>query len=584
MVADERRTSGGGARIDLTGLTRAGRARGATLAGGHEEGGAGKAPASRAVAAIRRHRTVVGLGLVALVAVLLFVPTLPTASTGVGTAPSATASAISVLPDETPPNAAGTAGTTVGGVACGPGVRQVPWSDYAPICEPAWHGSNGGATSRGVTATTITFNYRTASTEQLSELYALVPPAVIGTNTEEVATLQTYINTFNREFELYGRHVVLKTFQGKGDFISEDLGEDQTQAQEDAVTAADTLKTFADVSLVDSSAVYATDLSDQHVVTSSLYENAASWYAMYSPWEYTPGPNCTKSAVATGAILGKQLGGLPASLAGTATLQKKTRVYGLIYPQNPQAAQCATEDVADLARYGQKVVDSVGVQFNLAQLINQSSSAVAQMKAKGVTTVILSSADPITPTFYMQAADKLDYHPEWWFQSYFSGGNTNSDSLASLFPADQVAHSFSVGNVAKPLTEEEAIKAYDLGNPEKDTPPIPSFVYTYQTVLQLFDALQLAGPDLTPANFERAMKLIPTSAPGGMLGGWSGKDGPYDPSSNYAIVKYDPTRVNPLDGKPGAFTSCDGGQRFDYDKDGADVPSHQQITCATGHS
>ena len=270
----------------------------------------------------------------ALVAVLVFVPKQGSApKSATATTHASATSAITVKPGMTPPNPAGSPGTAVSGVKCGPGVRQVSWSDYAPICEPAWHGNNGGATTRGVTATTITLDYRAASTQQLAELYTLVPPAVIGTNTEEEATLQAYINTFNRSFELYGRHVVLKTFQGKGDFINEDLGEDQTQAQEDAVTAAKTVKSFADVSLVDSSAVYSTDLAAQQVIASSLYENAETWYEKYAPWEYTPGPNCTKSAVATAAILGKQLGGLPASLAGTATLQKTTRVFGLIYPR-----------------------------------------------------------------------------------------------------------------------------------------------------------------------------------------------------------------------------------------------------------
>ena len=140
-------------------------------------------------------------------------------------------------------------------------------------------GTTAGPPTSGVTGTTITLDYRAASTPQLAELYALVPPAVIGTNTEEVATLQAYINTFNKDFELYGRHVVLKAFQGKGDFIDEDLGEDQTQAEEDAVTVASTSKSFADVSLVDSSAVYSTDLAAQKVIASSLYENTQTWYA-----------------------------------------------------------------------------------------------------------------------------------------------------------------------------------------------------------------------------------------------------------------------------------------------------------------
>jgi hypothetical protein len=547
------------------------------LAGIIGSGGPGGAPQGRAAVAIRRHRVVVGLAAIALLAVLVFVPKQATSTSSTKTATPA--AAIVVPKGVTPPNPAYGPGTAVSGVKCGPGVRQVVWSDYAPPCEAAWHGNNGGATAHGVTGTTITISYRAASTSQLAELYALVPPGVIGTNTEEEATLRAYINVFNKDFELYGRHVVLKTFLGKGDFIDEDLGQDQSQAQEDAVTAADTVKAFADTSLVDSSAVYSSDLARQGVIATSLYENSTQWYKTNAPYEYTPGPNCTKSAVATAAILGKQLGGLPADLAGSPTLKAKPRVYGLIYPQNPQAAQCAQEDVSDLAKYGQKVVKEVSVEFNLSQLINQSQSAVADMQAAGVTTIILSSGDPITPTFMMQAADKLGYHPEWWFQSYFAGGNTNTDSLANLFPTDQVENTFSVGNVTLPLTRQEAIKAYDLGNTQPGAAPIPSFVYTYMTLLQFFDALQLAGPDLTPKNFQKAMTLVPTSSPGGMLGGWSGKAGPFDLASTYTLVKFTPSITNPLDGKKGAFAECDTGEIFSYAANGSDVPSHKQITC-----
>ena len=530
----------------------------------------------RTEAAIRRHRVYVVVLLALLVAMLVFIPKVSPNATQV----SQNTNSVSVKGGITPANPAFASVTTVGGVHCGPCVRQVVWSAYAPPCQPAWHGANGGATTRGVTPNTITISYRSASTSQLAELYALVPPGVIGTNDEEVATMNAYINAFNKDFELYGRKVVLSPFQGKGDFISEDLGQDQAQAEEDATTVASSVKAFADISLVDSSAVYSTDLAAQHVVTSSLYENDLPWYQQYAPWEYTPGPNCTKAAEATGAILGKQLGGLPASYAGDPATQASTRVFGLVYPQNPQAANCQTADVAAMAKYHRTVVKSVGVQFNLAELIQQSQNAVAQMKAAGVTTVIVSSADPITPTFMMQAADKQGYHPEWWFQSYFAGGETNTDSLTRLFPADQRNHIIGVGNQALPPAQQEAVKAYASGNTQPGAKPIPSFIFTYMSLLQFFDALQLAGPDLTPQNFQAAMKLIPVSKPGGMLGGWNGKNGPYDPSSTYKVVAYSNTAVSALDNQPGAFVACDANKAFTYDAQGSDVPAKQQLKCS----
>ena len=529
----------------------------------------------RTKVAIIRHRLYVVAAVALLVALVVLVPKESPTATMVAPNTSTVKMGNGVTPP-TPPYASG---TTVGGYSCGPGLRQVPWSHYAPPCQPAWHGDNGGATSRGVTGSTITISYRSASTSQLAALYALVPPPVIGTNAQEVSTMRTYIRAFNREFELYGRKVVLQPFQGQGDFISEDLGMDQAQAQQDATTVATGIGAFADISLIDSSAVYASDLANQRVVTSSLYENELSWYQQYAPWEYTPGPDCTKAAQATGAILGKQLGGLPASDAGDENLRTKTRVFGIVYPQNPQAAACQTADVQAMARYHQTVVKSVGVQFNLAQLVQQSQSAVAQMQADGVTTIIVSSADPITPTFMMQAADKEGYHPEWWVQSYFAGGLTNMDSLTRLFPADQRDHIIGIGNQVQPLSVQEAVRAYDLGDPSPRARLIPSYIFTYNSLLQFFDALQLAGPDLTPQNFQAAMDHIPQSSPGGMLGGWNGRDGPFDPSSTYKVVAYSNSVVSPLDGQPGAFVACDGNRPFSYGARGADVPARVPLTC-----
>jgi hypothetical protein len=530
----------------------------------------------RAAAAIRRRWFYLALGAVALLIVLIAVPETTT------TSPSGTAASSSVVVPSgiTPPTQKNAAGTTVGGVTCGPGVRQVPWSAYAPECQPAWHGNNGGATYRGVTKNTITIAYRSASTTQLAQLYGLVPPSVVGTNDQVINTLQAYFNTFNRSYELYGRKVVLVPFNGKGDFIQEDLGQDQAQAQEDAITEATSIKAFADMSLVDASAIFANDLGAQKVVTSSLYENTASWYKANAPWEYTPGPNCTKMADATGAILGKQMGGLPASFAGSPDLRSKTRTFGVIYPLNPQSAQCAQQDEAQMAHFGQPVKSAVSVKFDLSALIATANQAVAEMKQAGVTTVILSSSDPITPKFFMQAADADNYYPEWWMQAFFAGGQTNYDSFTRQFPADQIKDVLGIGGTTQPKVAQEAVTAFNMGNTHPGAKILPAYFWAYESAVQLFDALQLAGPDLTPSNFEAAMKEIPQSKPGGMLMGWNGDEGPFDAAAQFKVAHYDSTRRSPLDGQLGSYIACDNNASYPYSPNGTGVPSHTQLTCS----
>lgn len=510
--------------------------------------------------------------IVGVTALLLFVP-----KAGTSSAPA--------LVSVTPANAPGSPGFTRYHVRCGPGVRQIPWSHYAPICEPAWHGDNGGATAPGVTGKTITLVYRSASTTELSELYALLPQSVVGTDAEAVHTLQVYINTFNKYFELYGRKVVLVDFTGRSNFISEDTGQDVGLAVEDAISAASTYHAFADMSLVDSSPIYEQDLGDQHVNAFGLYLEDASWYEQRAPYLYTPGPNCSKTAVALGAILGRGMGDLPAIYAGDPSLRSKKRVFGIIHADNPQANQCAQLISGQLARWGHSVAADVGVIFDPSTLVASSQLAVKAMKSAGVTTIICASCDPVSPVFYFGSAQSAGYHPEWVLQSVFAGSATTLGSFVrndlKLGPSEG-SGILSLGNTPVPQADQEAIRAYRQGNGGSLSGILPSYPFAYESLLYFFDLLQAAGPDLTPQTMRAALadtaSLAP-STPGGQFGPWVFGAGTVDPASGYQLLHWDPTATSVQDGEAGAYVNCYSGKVFTYAADGTDVPADQQPGC-----
>ncbi len=116
-------------------------------------------------------------------------------------------------------------------------MEQFTWSVYAPPCVPNFHGNNGGNTSRGVTGSTITFSFAVPPSADQTAVNSLAGSAAVHTQAY-INDLETYINFFNRQFELYGRHVVLKTFQAQGNYLEEDSGQDLAGAQADAQTAA----------------------------------------------------------------------------------------------------------------------------------------------------------------------------------------------------------------------------------------------------------------------------------------------------------------------------------------------------------
>ncbi len=522
---------------------------------------------------ILRRQIVTAITLVALVFVLLFTPEVSTT----------TSSNVQLLPGMTPPTPPGGAGTTVGGVICSPGVRQVPFSEYAPQCQPKWTGHNGGPTAPGVTATTINLVYREAATDELALLYTLLPQSIVGTNDEAIATVQKYVDTFNKYFELYGRKVVLVPYQGQGNFINEDTGTGSDAAAADALTVKTSLHGFVDMSLIDSSVIYTKALQSQGVISFGLYLQSADFYTQNTPWQFTNGPNCAKTADAIGSLAGKGMAGHKAGMASEASLQTKNRTFGIVYPDNPQSALCEQLIVKALARYGITPKVTVAVPFDISSLITSSSNAIAQFQAAGVTTVIDSSSDPITPIYFLKAATSTGYGPEWLLQSYFAGGANTIDGFVqddiSKAGADSLKQGNSIlalGNNSVPRAQQEAIKAFEESNNGSADGILPSYPFAYGDVLYFFDLLQAAGPNLTAANLAGASAntsvLIP-SGPGGEMGGWTFGAGMVDPSSTYQLLRWSNTTISTQNGQPGTFLPCYGGQVFTYTQNGKDVPS-----------
>ncbi|MHB8318923.1 MAG: type 1 periplasmic-binding domain-containing protein [Acidimicrobiales bacterium] len=480
-------------------------------------------------------------------------------------------SSASVTPSNiTPAAAPGTPGITVGGVKCGPGVRQVPWSHYAPICVPKWTGNNGGATAPGVTRTTITLTYREAASSELQALYSLVPPSAIGTNSEGIATMQAYINTFNKEFELYGRKVVLKPFVGKGDFISEFSGQDQTGAQEDAVTAK-SLGAFADSSVLDATTLYERELARQGVIGLTIYGAPTSFFQRYSPYLYTTGTVCSKTVAQTVQLVGRTLNKTPVSFAGGG-LNGRKRVFGFIGYGNSEQQACNQEIVSQLkSRYGITVSPVITMALNGNELQNEAATAIAKLKSAGVTTILCSTCDFITPIYLTKAADTQGYYPEWIQTDLL-------DSLTALQSSAQLAHTEGFGSQVLPKQATEAYHAFKLGAPPGEH-IIPSFSYVYEPLLMFFDALQAAGPDLTPATFQKGFRSLPPSTPGGMYGGWAFNSNSFDPNASYSMAAWSNTAVNAVDGIRGSWVNCNNGSLYNYNGTPPQLPIGKELNC-----
>jgi hypothetical protein len=460
-------------------------------------------------------------------------------------------------------------GYTVAGYRCGPKIRQVPWSKYAPYCIPAWHGNNGGATYPGVSRNTITITYRSPNTAGASLLLKIFG-SEIGTNAQAIQTMKDYIHIFNHTFELYGRHVVLKPFSGKGDFVNELQGQGLEQAKEDALTAKK-LNAFADVSLLSSTQIYDQYLAHEGIIAIGALAQPSWWFQDYAPFEYSPNPSCDTGVEAIAQSVGRSFAGLPAIFSTSPTMKKKTRVFGIIFPESPTYASCGNLLVRLLKQeFNVTVARRIEYSISFSQESSEAQSAIAQMKASGVTT-ILCGCDPIFPWLLTLDAQSQNYYPEWLALDF-------EDIFTQIYVQSEWAHAISTGLLLPPETQQEAYKVFY--NYYHKAPPSPQFAEIYPALLLLFDGLQAAGPDLNPYTFEQGFFRLPDSLPGGNYGLWVFSKNRFTTPGDFDVLEWNTLATSPQDNKPGTYIACYNGRRFPLSVSGAkELPYHQQPDC-----
>ena len=460
-------------------------------------------------------------------------------------------------------------GSSRGGVRCGAGARQVSWSRYAPTCVPAFSGANGGSTTHGVSASTVTITYRLANSSQQAAINSIGGGAV-PQDGAYIQDLNTYARLFNKQFETYGRTVKIVPYQGQGDYVSEDSGQNLAGAQADAATAFD-LGAFADETFpITASQPYEEDLAAEKVIGLSGVGLPQSWYVKFAPYEYAYSPDGTKFADWEVNLVCSRLAGLPAVFGGSG-VSGHTRVFGLISPENPVYVEDANTVASGLqARCGVRLAKRVSYAIDVTQFEAQATSIDAQMKTAGVTTVICL-CDPLMPIFLTNSADSQGWFPEWNPPDYF-------DPDGRLQSSDQWVHTIAFGGGSLPRNQTEAYRSFQLADPG-GSPAEEYYFIAYYCLLQLFSTIQAAGPDLTPQSFEKAFFSLPPSLPGGDAGDWRYGPGNFTPESDSTIGHWDPNAISNEDGKKGAWESCDSNTFYSFTDASSWAPAHTQLHC-----
>jgi hypothetical protein len=415
----------------------------------------------------------------------------------------------------------------------------------------AFSGGNGGATSPGVSASTITLSYRiTADSASFQQtLASLGGASITETNADTERTINALVAYFNAHWQFYGRKIVVDYFNGQGSETNELQGEGQQQADADAVTAAQSIHAFGELN--GTTEPYDVALAGQKVLSFGAPYLTASFMAQYAPYMWSIDTETNQVTEAAEEFVVKSLEGGNATFAGGA-LQGKPRKVALIAPSNPYYQSAATAQAQAFAADKYPVADNIAYQLNFNTISSQAATIISKLQADGITTVVCG-CDPITLIFLTARAAEQGYDPEWIEEGVVLD---DADIVAQLFDPSEWAHAFGI-TFAGPIEPEEdtfGYAAYKAEDPS--TEPGVEVDLFYEQLLQIAIGIQEAGPDLTPQNFEAGMRAYPGSKAGAsnaLYGTWDFPTGHFTPQMDSAIIYWNPNKISPYNDKQGAY-------------------------------
>jgi hypothetical protein len=470
-------------------------------------------------------------------------------------------------------------GTTLSGTACSSGTPQFA-SPYAPPCLPKFTGNNGGATWNGVTSDKILLAERvfpSTANSQAVAAQARNAGAALPQVSDQVQ--QVFLNYFNKVYELYGRHVVIQNVTAAGNITSESLNQGQAQACADADTIANQVHAFGEAGLINNflgggTGPFSTCAAQQKLVEfqGNPYFDEGS-FQQTNPYVWNVVEDCERIATQVAEVHAKYFTGKPAIYAGDADLKTKIRKFGIYTPTNPPYQHCLHVYTNLLLNQYHVPADAVSTVFSygldISTFQQSAQQAILQFKAAGVTSVVLA-CDPFSAEFLTKAAAAQNYHPEWVLNG------------AALTDLDQTGQTYDQGEVTDHLFGlSEASPSVDTTGPNSlagklyrqlTGHEIPAGTDgNYGLLVSMFNALQAAGPTLTPDNLARGVHALPAlGAPNYEYGAWTFNTGPsgqpgsgdHTAISDNRFVYWDGRTTSPLNGKQGTYVALFGGKRF----------------------
>ena len=441
--------------------------------------------------------------------------------------------------------------------ACAGRADQVPGDPYSPPCVE-FSGSNGGTTTQGVTADSVIVAYRVLDEKGFQQTLAELAGAQLVDTPETVTrTVQALADYFNARFQFYGRKIVIKTYRGQGSLTQELLGQDQEQANADALTVGKQIKAFADLSA--QSEPYADALVRQQVTALGDPYLSREWHVERRPYAWSLATDCSILAEEVGSYTLARLTPFTADVAG-GPLRGKPRKIAALAPDNSWYQECVTAYRNILRKQGRDVADAPEYKLDLSTLSSQAANLIPKLKSEGITTIICG-CDPIMPVFLSGEANRQSYYPEF---INIGVALDDTDFVGQLWNEKFTAHAFGISalgdNADQPANTTIAYAAYKSVRPNDEPAFTVDLIYYQMYMLAI--GLQMAGPNLNPSTFEQGMFAYPSRF--GPVGLWHFGPGEYAPQADVREIYWDPNAVSRYNGKPGRWVDPKPGTRYPH--------------------
>jgi hypothetical protein len=463
-------------------------------------------------------------------------------------------------------------GSTAGGSATDPkapakiagcGAAQIPNDPYSPPCIQ-WSGGNGGATAQGVTPTEIVVTVRidgfaNGILDAVSKEAGAVQNLAGETPERIQRTVEGLVEYFNRRFQFYGRKIKLVVYDGKGDILQETLGKGQEGAQADALKVAQEYKAFADVSAV--SAPYADALSKKGIINMGVPYVSRDWLNAHKPYSWTQFTDCSTVVESVASYYATKMFGQPAANAG-AGLSDKPRRTAVVAPSNQIYQECVNAGIALLERSGKAGELAMNEKYELVATSQPKAKEIANKLKLGNITTVICGCDPIFLKYLTAelGGSSLQYYPEFVVTGM---ALADSDTVGALFNQEVWRHAFGVSFAGPTQPQGQGIgyKAYKTVRPEE---PSIGVELIYNQLYLLAIGVQMAGPNLTVASFEKGMFDYPRRS--GPYGTWGFAAGDYSTSDDAREIHWNPSTVSVESRRAGAYVDSNNGARFPIGK------------------